>query len=147
MTETARIPLRNRAGEVIAYTLVDADLYPELARWRWSLGDTGYVVRSIQIPGGRQQKLRLHRVVMGCTTGDGLEVDHINRDRLDNRRANLRFVTRQENIRNGAPYLATHCKHGHERTPENLIRGKGGSRECRVCKNDRRRRLRAKAAA
>jgi hypothetical protein len=36
----------------------------------------------------------------------------------------------------------THCKHGHEFTPENTIEFKNGKRKCRTCRNeyDRRRR-------
>lgn len=35
----------------------------------------------------------------------------------------------------------THCPHGHEYTPENIVWGRGGrSRECRICKYARIRR-------
>jgi len=37
---------------------------------------------------------------MGLTKGDGLEVDHINLDKLDNRKCNLRIVTRRQNLIN-----------------------------------------------
>ena len=40
----------------------------------------------------------LHRVVTNCK--NGYEVDHINHDTLDNRKVNLRCVTRQINSRN-----------------------------------------------
>ena len=45
----------------------------------------------------------VHRVVMLMCYGfygEGLEVDHINHVRNDNRLVNLRFVTRRENMRN-----------------------------------------------
>lgn len=40
----------------------------------------------------------MHRVILNAPKGS--EVDHINGDGLDNRRANLRFVTRSQNCRN-----------------------------------------------
>jgi hypothetical protein len=40
----------------------------------------------------------MHRQILGVSVGG--EIDHINRDRLDNRRGNLRKVTRRENCAN-----------------------------------------------
>lgn len=40
----------------------------------------------------------IHRLIMGSKKGH--EVDHKNRNKLDNRRSNLRFLTHQENLRN-----------------------------------------------
>lgn len=42
-------------------------------------------------------QLYLHNLIMGSTE-KGYEIDHINGESLDNRRTNLRIVTRQENI-------------------------------------------------
>lgn len=46
------------------------------------------------------QPVTLHRFVIGCVPGDGKIVDHINGDGLDNRRENLRFVTKSQNAQN-----------------------------------------------
>jgi hypothetical protein len=43
-------------------------------------------------------KRYLHRVITGATKG--MDVDHINGDRLDNRRSNLRVCSRSENMKN-----------------------------------------------
>jgi len=44
--------------------------------------------------------MRLHSLVMGAK--DGQHIDHINRDRLDNRKKNLRFATQQQNTCNSS---------------------------------------------
>ena len=45
-------------------------------------------------------RLLLHRVIMGRTFGDGVLVDHKNRNPSDNRRENLRLTTRLGNSQN-----------------------------------------------
>lgn len=45
----------------------------------------------------------LHRHVMGVTVDENLMVDHINGNKLDNRRTNLRIATAHENATNQAP--------------------------------------------
>lgn len=87
----SQIPLRNRQGKVVAHAVIDDQDAEFLNRWRWSLNGSGYAFGS---PG------LMHRVVLGLEKGDGREVDHCNRDKLDNRVANLRLTTRAANIRN-----------------------------------------------
>lgn len=52
-----------------------------------------YAVRAIRSQ--KRQLIHMHRVIMNAP--DGLKVDHINRDGLDNRRSNLRLCTHSEN--------------------------------------------------
>jgi len=97
------IPLRRRDGTIAAVALVDEADYADVNRWRWCLGGGGYARRGRTLHvGGEIQRpeIRLHRYLCGLSPGDGLEVDHANRDKLDNRRANLRTVTRAENGQN-----------------------------------------------
>lgn len=90
------IPLRNRHAEVTACALIDrADA--ELAAFAWHRNKEGYAARCVW-QNGQVATLYLHRVVLGAPPG--VEVDHINRDRLDNRRCNLRLATRSQNARN-----------------------------------------------
>ena len=57
----------------------------------------GYAYRT-KNDGGKMIELPMHNEIMGKNLG--FEVDHINRKKLDNRRINLRFTTRQENLLN-----------------------------------------------
>ena len=53
---------------------------------------------------GRMKCRRVHRLVMESFVGeipDGMQVNHVNGDKADNRLANLEYVTPRENIRHG----------------------------------------------
>lgn len=89
------IPVYKR-GEVVAHALVDDEDYLRLRDFTWGLTSNGYARRSES----RSSKVFMHREVMGLMPGDGLEVDHRDLDRLNNRRANLRVVTHAENGQN-----------------------------------------------
>jgi hypothetical protein len=94
-----RIPLRSRDGSIRDWAIIDPENLEWVNQWRWSL-NWGYVIRG-ETKTGKMVQFRLHRMVMGLTHEDrGLEVDHINHDRLDNRRSNLRIVTRAGNNQN-----------------------------------------------
>lgn len=84
-----KLRLYGRVG-VVGYALVDDDDFKRLSRHRWNLTKGGYAYRR---KSGTREMRYLHRVVMGLKKGDGLQVDHMNRDRLDCRKCNLRVVT------------------------------------------------------
>lgn len=72
-------------------TIVDADDYDWLVNYgRWYLGDTGYAICQ-----KGSKKVRMHRLV-NDTPAERI-TDHINGNRLDNRRENLRTVDHSEN--------------------------------------------------
>lgn len=87
-----RIPLTKGA-----FTLIDDEDVDFVTRWRWKLHPQGYACRSTWVD-GRYVTVMLHRLIAG--TPSGLQTDHVNRDRLDNRRSNLRNVTGSVNTMN-----------------------------------------------
>lgn len=105
-----RVPLFGRDRRVKAWALVDEEDFWGLLAFRWSLSAGGYAGRY-----DRENKfacsVRMHRELLGLKRGDGLEADHINGDRLDNRRANLRVVGRQMNAQNLRPYVSTSSRY------------------------------------
>lgn len=80
-------------GKVAIIDTVDAEFV--LSR-NWRADAYGYVITG----GGRNKRptYKLHRILMDAPSG--VEVDHINRNKLNNRRCNLRLVTHAENSRN-----------------------------------------------
>jgi HNH endonuclease len=80
--------------------LIDADDYEWLSKWKWTAVITGQNIKRIyayrrEWPSRRA--IYLHRAILGASQGD---IDHINGDTLDNRRSNLRFATRSQNLAN-----------------------------------------------
>jgi len=90
-----RIPL-HKFGQICGYTTVDDSDYEALSRHIWR-ENRGYVVRW-ESDKGKTVSIFMHREIMSCPKG--LQVDHINHDRLDNRRENLRIVTNAQNHQN-----------------------------------------------
>lgn len=90
-----QIALRNKAKNITGYAIVDDGDYAAMSRYTWHKNDTGYARRGVNLGSGRTRGILLHRQML-CPPRH-LEVDHINGDRLDNRRANLRLVTPHQN--------------------------------------------------
>jgi len=80
--------------------IVDDEDYEELSKYKWFFS-SGYARRGLARQNGRPAAILLHVAIMGKMVG--LEIDHVNGDRLDNRRENLRHVTRSQNNQNQAP--------------------------------------------
>lgn len=67
----------------------------------WFVNDNGYVRANFPATRKNKRSLRLHRLIMDAPKG--LDVDHINGNKLDNRKSNLRIVTRGQNNQNQNP--------------------------------------------
>lgn len=72
-----------------------------LFKHRWFISSSGYAVTKIE-----GKLISLHRLIMEAKTGQ--EIDHINRNKLDNRRSNLRFSNRYAQMKN-ARYKVGKC--------------------------------------
>jgi hypothetical protein len=81
------------------YALVDDADYSLYGKLKWYKNSRGYVCR-VERPGGEKKYLKLHRLVN--QTPSGLFTDHINHNKLDNRKVNLRSVTQWGNSQNNA---------------------------------------------
>lgn len=81
--------------------LVDDQDYALISQWNWYENDQGYAYRKYY-RNKIQKQIRMHRFLMD--TPEGMDTDHINRNRLDNRRSNLRVVDRTQNNFNTGLY-------------------------------------------
>jgi two-component SAPR family response regulator len=73
-------------------TIVDDEDYEYLSQWKWHLSRFGYAVRK------PKEQIYMHRVIMN--TPAGMSTDHINKDKTDNQKVNLRICTTSENMMN-----------------------------------------------
>lgn len=102
------------------FVLVDNEDFNYFNQWKWQLSTSGYArrVEYIRCSGYRTKdnksvNVTMHRLINN--TPDGLLTDHINRNKLDNRKSNLRTVNkslnginRNKGVRNSSGYNGVH---------------------------------------
>lgn len=79
-------------GKAFYFDIEDYDIIKD---YYWNISK-GYVVSETNNNG---KPVRMHRLIMGCIDKK-LDVDHINHNTVDNRKENLRIVTRSQNQMN-----------------------------------------------
>ena len=84
-----------------ASVLIDADSVDRLSSYQWSIGTHGYATH-----GAGSDQVLMHRLISGAYETDF--VDHINRDKLDNRKCNLRICTMRQNSMNRTKQINNH---------------------------------------
>ena len=87
------------------YAKVDPEDFYELIKYKWHAHRSSrtYYANRVEITKKQRKCVSMHRFVMSeALKGYGVEmqVDHINGDGLDNRKANLRLATAAQNSRN-----------------------------------------------
>ena len=83
------------------YAILDPSDYYIHARYKWHAvkgSRTFYAVRQLCLGRRRTKPVNMHRLIINAP--EHLYVDHINQNGLDNRKANLRLATRDQNARN-----------------------------------------------
>tara|TARA_B100000214_G_scaffold375569_1_gene362749 strand:+ start:2921 stop:3493 length:573 start_codon:yes stop_codon:yes gene_type:complete len=87
--------------------LIDAEDWERVRQYKWNVNrnvrnkhkKAYYVVSNCnKAVSDMKRGIKLHRFITGCP--DSLVIDHVNGDTLDNRKANLRIVSRRENKQN-----------------------------------------------
>lgn len=76
-------------GEQFLFDLEDFDI---IKNYMWTI-NKGYVTTNY-----KQHTISMHRLIM--QPDDNLTIDHINHNKTDNRKANLRICTQADNLKN-----------------------------------------------
>jgi hypothetical protein len=71
--------------------IIDKEDYNKIKNFTWHVDNIGYAYTS-------EKRIRMHRLIINCP--DEFEIDHINRNKLDNRKSNLRIVEHKRNLIN-----------------------------------------------
>lgn len=81
-------------------TSVDDDMYDYLNQWKWHLSTNGYAKRNLYVynPGQKTINIFMHHIVL--PRPDKMFIDHIDRNKLNNVRTNLRVCTNPQNQAN-----------------------------------------------
>lgn len=109
---------RHHKNAVVKYAIVDDEDYEELIKYDWSCSKNGYAQRRFEKENKKVSTYPMHRQILGLTFGDKSCVDHINGNKLDNRKSNLRICNRTQNNHNvglskrnksGVKGVSRHC--------------------------------------
>jgi len=92
-----QIVIKNKEG-VFTTVLYDDEDHGLLSGYKWYITRAGYAASSYNI-GGKRGTILMHRVILSITDPK-IKTDHINHNRADNRRLNIRPCTMVENARN-----------------------------------------------
>lgn len=87
----AEIILYSKKQEEVARTIIDLDDIDKVKNYKWYLDGRGYVYCGTI-------RNSLHRLIINCP--EDKVIDHINHNKLDNRKSNLRTCTQQQNTIN-----------------------------------------------
>lgn len=92
----AECEISRKSGNKITFT-IDIDDYERVSKHNWNVGSGNYIKSWIN-----KKYIKLHRFIMNAP--DGMNVDHINHNKLDNRKSQLRVCTFEQNLMNQKKY-------------------------------------------
>lgn len=99
-----KIPLRNKTGKIVAYALCSQEDFEAISQNTWHLTGSGYAATNKTKSNLVLRYTSMHNFVAMLANlhqeDENNVIDHINSNRLDNRRNNLRSVSKSMNSQN-----------------------------------------------
>ncbi len=92
--DIAEILLYNSKCKEIVRTVIDTEDVPKIKEHKWRFSN-GYAKALVD-----GAHTGIPYIILGAAVVDGIQIDHKDRDKLNNRKANLRFCTNAQNCRN-----------------------------------------------
>ena len=89
--------LKKKGSLFIAY-VSDCD-FDALSKYKWYLDNKGYPSAKIKLPCGHYQNKTMHKMII-TEKRPKATIDHIDRNKLNNQRENLRICSHRKNILN-----------------------------------------------
>lgn len=93
------------------FSKIDKEDLPKIRSESWRVSSVGYAASS-------DCKRQIHRIV-NCTP-DGMCTDHINGDKLDNRKINLRTISRSDHIKHHYEHISSFKINRQDTTVSNV---------------------------
>jgi len=98
--DCAIIKLYNNHAVVIDECYIDIEDIKTISPYRWFKRKDNRVVSNVSSLNLGVSHIRLHNLIMGISTDSEFEVDHIDKNPLNNRKDNLRVVNKSNNLMN-----------------------------------------------
>jgi hypothetical protein len=137
----------HRIGRVV-YGTAEERFWPKVdvsgVCWEWTAGKNVDGYGKFNLAGDEATCVLAHRWLYEHRVGpvpEGMELDHLCRNRACVNPDHLEPVAHVENVLRGVSQWAlnaakTHCVKGHPYTPENTARQANGGRRCRTCQRE-----------
>ncbi len=101
------------------FVMVDDEDFELLSKWKWTWHHTNVAHRGISI-NGKQKNILMHRQIMNPPADK--DIDHIDGNRLNNQRSNLRICTTAQNMMNQKKHSHGKCKYKGVYIKKSLIK-------------------------
>lgn len=98
-----KIPLRNKDGLIVDFAFVSKEDYNNVMKYKWYKTHEGYAI-------SKKARTTMHQLILGKSK-EGYVIDHINHNKLDNRRNNIFFNTIDGNCQNKVKSKKTSSKY------------------------------------